>query len=398
MWRVTVNMYRFMFRDAYWLTADRAAAVTQVMLLVLLGLVVSIPWSIPTMQVGRDFGAFWTAAEFALNGHAEEAYGDAGRDAVAALFGPGHYPPFFYPPNALLIWLPFAFVPFAVAVALWVSVTGVAYVGAIRAILGNRSIIPAISFPVVLFCALYGQNSLLSAALLGAAAVTLDRFPALAGILIGCLAYKPQLALLAPLALATAGRWRAFLAAAGTVVALVGGSVVAFDTKTWIAFIGALPAAQEWNANGLPGFDKFASPYAAMRLLGSSEREAWAIQAATIVAATAALVWTTAFRRPGGAAEVATLVVATGFCVPFLGDYEFLIFVVPSAWLASEAVRKGWLPYERMTLAVLYLSPLIIKPASVHGVPLAPLAVAALAALTLRRVFRNTLPLGGATV
>jgi hypothetical protein len=136
----------------------------------------------------------------------------------------------------------------------------------------------------------------------------------------------------------------------------------------------------------------------AIPLLGASEREAWAIQAATILAATAALVWTTAFRRPGGAAEVATLVVATGFCLPFLGDYEFAIFVVPSAWLASEAVRKGWLPYERMTLAVLYLSPLIIKPASVHGVPLAPLALATLAALTLRRVFRNTLPLGKATM
>ena len=120
-----------------------------------------------------------------------------------------------------------------------------------------------------LFCCVLctGQNSLLSAALFGAAAVTLDRSPTLAGILIGCVAYKPQLAVLAPLALATAGRWRAFVTAAGTVVVLVGASIVAFDTKTWIAFFKALTAARDWNANGLPGFDKFASPYAAMRLL-----------------------------------------------------------------------------------------------------------------------------------
>jgi hypothetical protein len=76
-----------------------------------------------------------------------------------------------------------------------------------------------------------------------------------------------------------------------------------------------------------------------------------------------------------------------------VGEYDCSIFVVPSAWLASEAVRRGWLPYERISLAVLYLSPLIIKPASVHGVPLAPLAIAALAALTLRRVFNTSHPI-----
>ena len=85
-----MKLYQFMVRDADWLTADRVAAVTQIMLLVFIGLVISIPWSVPTMQVGDDFGAFWTAAKFALNGHAAEAYGDAGRDAIATLFGPGH--------------------------------------------------------------------------------------------------------------------------------------------------------------------------------------------------------------------------------------------------------------------------------------------------------------------
>lgn len=84
------------------------------------------------------------------------------------------------------------------------------------------------------------------------------------------------------------------------------------------------------------------------------------------------------------------LVVATGFCLPFLGNYEIVIFAVPSAWVASEAIRNGWLPYERITLAVLYLSPLMIVSAATRGIPLAPLALAALAALVLRRVFRIT--------
>jgi alpha-1,2-mannosyltransferase len=228
-------MYQSKLRDACWLTADRADAAGRIMLFYLLVLAASIPWLMPTMWVGRDFGAFWTAAELARHGHAADAYGDPERSALVALFGSGVYPPFFYPPTALLFWLPFAFLPFAAAVALWTAVTGSAYAMAIRTLLGGRSVVTALAYPGVLVCALYGQNSFLSAALLSGAALTLDRYPALAGILIGLLAYKPQLALLAPLALAMAGRWRTLGAAAFTVAVLLGGSVLAFGVEPWIA-------------------------------------------------------------------------------------------------------------------------------------------------------------------
>ena len=123
--------------------------------------------------------------------------------------GPGNYPPFFYPPTALFLWLPFALLNFPTAAALWIATTGTAYAAAIRAILKAGSVIPAIAFPAVMICALFGQNSLFSAALLGGAAATLDRYPLLAGTLIGILTYKPQLAILAPLVLISARRWQA---------------------------------------------------------------------------------------------------------------------------------------------------------------------------------------------
>jgi alpha-1,2-mannosyltransferase len=154
------------------------------------------------------------------------------------------------------------------------------------------------------------------------------------------------------------------------------------------SFIAALPDAEAWNANGVPGFDKFVSPYAAARLLGASKGVGWAIQAAMAVVAIAVLVLV-ARRRPGCSAEIAVLVVAMGFCVPFLGEYELVIFVVPATWLASEAIRTRWLPYERVALAFLYLSPLVIKSAAVHRVPLGPVVLAGLAALVLRRVSRR---------
>lgn len=372
-------------RDAHWLTQDRVIAFTRVLLVVLVGFGAMIPWAAPSMNVGQDFVAFWTSAKLALDGRVGDAYGEPERAAIAALLGPGRYATFFYPPPALLLWLPFALLPFLTALALWVTATGAAYATAIRAILRGGSIIPAIAFPAVTVCALFGQNSLFSAALFGGSAVTLDRYPVLAGLFIGVLVYKPQLAILAPLVLLLARRWRAFAAASATALVLIVGATMVFGIDSWAAFISSLSQAAAWNAGGVPGFDKFASPYSAIRLLGGSTNLAWLVQFATAAAAITALV-VTSWKRPGGSAEIAILVVATGLCVPFLGNWDMVIFAVPGAWLISEAVAHGWLPYERVALALLYASPLIIIPASVNGVPLAPLAEAALAMLVVRRI------------
>jgi hypothetical protein len=388
--RQPVNGLKILFRcmaalrDADWLTQDRVIAFTRVLLVVLVGFGAMIPWAAPSMNVGQDFAAFWTSARLALDGRVGDAYGEPERAAIAALLGPGRYATFFYPPPALLLWLPFALLPFLTALALWVTATGAAYATAIRAILRGGSIIPAIAFPAVTVCALFGQNSLFSAALLGGSAVTLDRFPLLAGVFIGFLVYKPQLAVLAPLVLILARRWRAFAAASATTLVLIMGATVAFGIDSWTAFISTLSDATVWNAGGAPGFDKFASPYAAIRLLGGPINLAWLVQLATAAAAITALVFTS-WKRPGGSAEIAILVAATGLCVPFLGNWDMVIFAVPGAWLISEAIANGWLPYERVALALLYASPLIIIPASVNGAPLAPLAEVALALLVIRR-------------
>jgi hypothetical protein len=373
-------------RDAAWLTRERVHAYARVLIAVsLLFFAVSIDWRGSALPVAYDFAAFWTAANLALRGHAVLAYGDAARQAVAALFGPGYYPPFFYTPVALLFWLPFAFLQAGAAAALWVGGTAAAYALTLRAMLGGRFVLQLLAFPSVLICALYGQNGLCSAALFGGIALTLDRAPFAAGVLIGGLAYKPQLGVLVPLALVCAGRWRTFAAAAVSVVSLSAVAALVFGAKIWSAFLANLPLAQAWNANGVPGFDRFVSPYAAARLFGAPAAGGWLAQAAFAVPACLALVWTVR-RRPGAAAETAMLVVATSFCVPFLGEYDLCILAVPGTWIAAEALKHGWLPYERITLAALTLSPLAIKAAALHAIPVAPVAMTVLAWMVVRRI------------
>ena len=122
-----LSPYIAALRDAHWLTQDRALAFSRVLLVVLIGFAAMIPWAVPTMKVGQDFAAFWTSARLALDGRAGEAYGEPERAAIATLLGPGPHPVFFYPPPALFLWLPFALLSFAPALALWVTATGAAY-------------------------------------------------------------------------------------------------------------------------------------------------------------------------------------------------------------------------------------------------------------------------------
>jgi alpha-1,2-mannosyltransferase len=140
----------------------------------------------------------------------------------------------------------------------------------------------------------------------------------------------------------------------------------------------------------MPGFNEFTRPFAAIRLLGGSATAVWVVRG---VFAALAIVGThrgsaTATGRRG---EIAMLVVATGFCVPFLGIYDVVLFMVAGAWLVSAADHTGWLPYERVALFLLYLSPIAILVLMTRGIPLAPVGLAILAALVVRRVFRTPL-------
>ena len=128
-----------------------------------------------------------------------------------------HYPPFFFAVAVLVAALPYAW-----GLAIWLAASLAAYLAAMRAILPRpETLLIAAAFPAVFVNIGHGQNGFLTAALLGGALHLLDRRPWLAGVLIGCLAYKPQFGVLIPLALLAGGRWSTIAAAVATVAALL---------------------------------------------------------------------------------------------------------------------------------------------------------------------------------
>jgi hypothetical protein len=77
---------------------------------------------------------------------------------------------------------------------------------------------------------------------------------------------------------------------------------------------------------------------------------------------------------------------ATGFCVPFLGEYDLPILAIPGAWLIASAEREGWLPLERLSVIALYIAPFVVTVLAPRGVPLAPLAMGLLMLCVGRRL------------
>src|SRR5262249_10839556 len=141
-----------------------------------------------------------------------------------------HYPPPFLFAAALGALLPF--VPAGLA---WLVATGAAYAAAIRGIVGDRvGWLFALGFPGAIWDVTAGANGFLTAALIGGALGWLERQPVLAGCCLGLLTFKPQLGVLFPLVLVATGRWRAFVAAAVTTVAVAALSWLAFGSAPWL--------------------------------------------------------------------------------------------------------------------------------------------------------------------
>jgi alpha-1,2-mannosyltransferase len=364
--------------------------------------------------VSGDFVSFWTAGELAVQGRAADAYSEVPHFfAQLAL----HHDPddwaylaFFYPPYFLLLCAAFAMLPYFPALCLWLVATCAGYAVALRAMLpkGLRERESVwmlfLGYPAVMVNAGFGQNGFLSTALLGGAAVWLDRQPVLAGICIGCLSYKPQLGIVVPLGLAVAGRWRCFAAAAATVLLLSAAATLAFGPSIWPIFIADMAEAQHnWMEAYNPLYLRYwITVFGAVRLHDGAIALAYVLQTAVSVVAMYMLVralWSRPPHARSGKAEIAAIAACIPFCSPFMLEYDLVILAVPMVWLLSEALGDGFRRGEGMALVFAYLAPVFFKITAFHdAVKLSVMAAAALLfVMVLRRMTQAPVQASSAT-
>ncbi len=338
--------------------------------------------------LGTDFTSFWAAARLAVEGRPAAAYIPAAHSVaeIAILGRDTGYAAFFYPPIYLVICAPLGFAPYLPALTLWLGATGLAYIRAARAWLGDRlGYMPILAFPAVLVNAGHGQNGFLSAAFLGAGALWLEERPVLAGVCLGSLAYKPQLGLMIPIALAISRRWMVFAAAAVAVMAWAGLSVGLVGVASWTAFLADSTLARASLEQGLVGYAKMQSVFATVRLWGGPLALAYAAQIAIAAFATGGLVW---LRRQGARvdAEGAAMIVAALLASPFLLDYDLVILAAPMAWMLRRGTQSGFFDWEKTALVAAFVLPAVSRMlASQAHLPTAPVVIGLLFLAVLRR-------------
>lgn len=340
-------------------------------------------WSAAPDNSTPDFVLLWAAGQMALAGHAAAAYDwPTLKPLQESILG--HpitgYLGWLYPPTVFFITVPLSLLPYASAFVLWVFSTFIAYLAAIRAIIGDRvGYFLAASFPAVLANFIIGQNGLLSASLIGGVLTLTERQPISAGVLLGLLSYKPHLGLLFPIALLVGGRWRV-LASAGVVAALMAGASWAmFGSESWNAFLSGI--SQAANNETFADWGKLQSAFGLVRTLGGGEMLAWVVQAVVALVAVSAIIvlWGSPATYEIKAAGLSTGVMLV---TSHIYIYDLAILSVPLAFLFRLGRERGFLSHE---LAGMALACLLVLTFSFVAIPVGFIAVLVVAALVANR-------------
>jgi arabinofuranan 3-O-arabinosyltransferase len=341
------------------------------------------------LPVYQDFACAYAAGLEALHGATASIYIPAEFARMQeALVGAGHarFSLWPYPPIYFLILAPLAILPYVVAFLTWILTTLLGCIVVVYMIVRQPPAIALVlTSPFAVANVLAGQSGFLTASLIGAALLTLERQPVLAGVLIGCLTFKPQWGILIPVALVAAGEWRAIASAAGTTVILAGASVAAFGIDAWAAFPRELVAQAHLNLFAPSSRWGLAqSVYGLIRFLHGGATVAWLAQGMTTFA-TAVIVWLVWRSRARYALKAAALSAAALLATPYAFPYDLTAIAVPVAFLAKDQLDRGLLRGEQTMLLVLFaasLSIVVMVGKAPGGAPI----LLALLSLILRRL------------
>ena len=383
-------------RSGSWLTAERLRIYP---LMFLAFYVLSFLWLIhgwdgkldaSGQPLGSDYSEVYAAGTFVLEGKPALPFDNAAHaERQREIFGPAA--PFYawgYPPYFLALAALFALFPYLLALALWQATTLPLYLGAVGAALPRTRTVLLVgaAFPAVFINVSAGHNGFLTAGLLGLGLIVLDRRPILAGILFGCLAYKPQYGLLLPVALAAGFQWRAFVSAGVTVALLTLATLAAFGPDVWHGFIASARFSREVVVEqGNTGWYKLQTVFAAVRMLGGTIPLAYAVQTVA-TAACAVLVGWLWFKRVDWRLRSAALITATMLSTPYALDYDMMVLGPALALTAAYLLEKGFGDWDKTILAAVWVMPLVARTvAQATLVPLGLTMTLVLFGLIVRR-------------
>lgn len=298
----------------------------------------------------------------ALMETARLAYGEglSSRQAMSSLLSAGYW---LYPPPFIFAIAPLAYLPYWLAVVLWLTLSGSLFLWAVRAALPEgapwQGAWPlALGTPTCFANLMYGQTGFLSGGLIGLGLASIRRRPLLAGMLIGLASIKPHLGMLIPVALIAGSHWRAFVAATATTLGLLLASAAVFGLSLWQQTVATLLSATAGFSIGSYNLWAMTSVLSTVALLGGGELLMWTLQAIAAAAAVGCVAWVWhrgASHDDSRGLQAATLCFATPLAVPMVYVYDLAILIPGAAWLLADIARRGGSKVE-LTLLVIALA------------------------------------------
>ncbi len=246
---------------------------------------------------------------------------------------PTYHLPYAYPPSFLLFIIPIGLLSYYAAFGVWIIGTLLFYFLVSTYKQASRDTVFLTMFaPATVITFAAGQTGFLSSAFIFGGFRLVTSYPILSGITFGLASVKPQLGLLIPIALVSAGQWRTVVAAGATTVVLVFVSSLVFGWAIWPLWLSKLVAHANWAAE--VNSRSSATIIGNLTLLGMNLSVARIIQAC--VSILVAIVIILCFRRGVTMLGTAAVLVGTFLATPYAFVYD-----MPMVTNAALAVVNG---------------------------------------------------------
>ncbi|HEX2561513.1 glycosyltransferase family 87 protein [Phenylobacterium sp.] len=321
-------------------------------------------------RFGGDFIVFWEAAQRVRLGDTAAVYDPEGWRRALAAGAPGELRLFAYPPYALFGLWPLGGLSYDAAV-LWWSLAPLPAYFALTWLLARRSglaqagcaVVLAATLPFLTANLFTGQTGAFVGLFLLAAAWAWPNRPILAGICIGLVAIKPQMGVLLPFALAAAGQWRAFGAAAATVLALALAATLWLGGAIWSDYLAMTQLFGQVISQGYGGIRELVvGPYVSLNAAGAPTPLATALQAAVSLAVLSVIIGV--FRQRRGESDPGRLDLRLGLlsagtllATPYALAYDTPLLALVVIPLIARAWRRGWDGLELAAVTALLVLP-----------------------------------------
>lgn len=302
-----------------------ARAVLRLLALVTLLVIVMSCANVFVHQRVFDFNVFWDAGRQAWRGQALSVWIDRTLP---------HPPPF------LLFAQPFALLSLPAALTLWVAATLALLVLVCRR-QQDLSVTTILAFPPTLVNGIIGQTGFLIGAMYIGAAQLFSSRPFLAGSLLGAMVIKPQMGLLVPFALLAGREWRAFAGACCGALLLSLLAALAYGPDAFLAWYESLNAPTAVLMTGGSGWQKMASVFGTVSMLGFAANVAMAAHITIAIVALVAVIRTWSKNRDS-MARFAVLACGTALASPYFYVYDLVFLIFPIAWCYRHS-GKAWL-------------------------------------------------------